>query len=81
MTRSNDRKIVVVTGVCGGRPVLEGTRIEPRHIVSKITDVESIYEVMDDYDLTLKEVGRMVFFHDECENALVDLPISILSAA
>lgn len=54
--------IVTVEGVCGGRPVIRGTRIEPRHIVPAIWAGESVEEAMGAYGLTREQVGAAIAF-------------------
>ena len=45
-------------GVCGGRPVIKGTRIEPHHVVNYGT----LEETMSDFNLTREQVIECYHF-------------------
>lgn len=54
----NYRYIGVTEGVCGGRPIIVGTRIEPSHIANYGT----INDITRDFDLTREQVKEAFSF-------------------
>lgn len=55
----NEYKYIGVTeGVCGGRPIILGTRLEP----AKIVNYGTVKESMEDFDLTEEQVKECFKF-------------------
>lgn len=50
--------IGITHGVCGNRPIILGTRIEPNQVVKYGTPEE----VVEDFDLTLEQVKECYWF-------------------
>lgn len=56
----NYLSLEVKEGVCGGRPVIKGTRIEPKHIVNYGT----VQEILEDFPyLTKQQVEEAIDYH------------------
>lgn len=64
--------IVSKENVCGGRPTIKGTRIEPWHIANYGT----VDEIAKDFSLTQEQVKKAIIFYrenkDVCEKYRVE---------
>jgi len=57
-----DRVISIRAGVCGSRPVLDGTRIPVHTILQRIKAGETLDFIADDFDVGVKQVERVKLY-------------------
>jgi uncharacterized protein (DUF433 family) len=63
--------IVRISGVCGGRPIVAGTRISVRTIVERVSLGDSPEQIMEDYPpLTLAQVYDALSYYHENKAAI-----------
>jgi uncharacterized protein (DUF433 family) len=53
-----DKVICIRAGVCGSRPILDGTRIPVHSILRRIKAGENLEFIADDYEISLDQVER-----------------------
>lgn len=68
------RYIVRDTKICGGEPVIKGTRVTLRTILTSLAEGASIQEILDDFP-TLKEEDVRAAIAFAAASAEEDLPI------
>ena len=60
------KRIVRVPGVCGGRPVIKGTRIDVVHMVGMLKAGETVESIVEAYDwLTPDDIKACQLYADE----------------
>jgi uncharacterized protein (DUF433 family) len=77
------RYIVSSPGVCGGRPIVKGTRIDARHIASCLRAGESPAEVVESFSglVTLEAVEEAARLEGEFGEEFFEEPYLPLSVA
>ncbi|MBC8263998.1 MAG: DUF433 domain-containing protein [Anaerolineales bacterium] len=63
--------IVRIEGVCGGRPIIAGTRINARTIAERVRLGDSPEQIMENYPpLTLVQIYDALSYHHEHKSAI-----------
>jgi uncharacterized protein (DUF433 family) len=60
-----DPKIVRVEGICGGKPTLEGHRLEAFQLWINIHYGGTTQEIADEYDLSVAQVEKAVHYIED----------------
>ncbi len=69
-----DDKIVRDSTICGGEPVIRGTRVTLRTVLSSLADGNSVEEILHDFpSLTEEDVRSVIAF--AAASAEEDLPV------
>ncbi len=71
------RRIVRNRKICGGEPVVKGTRVTLRTVLASLAEGASIQEILTDFPtLTEKDVRAVIAF--AAASAEEDLPVSAI---
>lgn len=56
-------RIVQEPGVCGGEPVIKGTRVTLRTLLASLSEGDSVEEILADYPtLTVEDIRAVIAF-------------------
>ncbi len=68
-------KITRDPGICGGEPVIKGTRVTLRTILASLAEGDTIEEILEDYpSITEEDIRSVIAF--AAESSKEDLPVS-----
>jgi len=66
--------IIRDTKICGGEPIIKGTRVTPRTVLASLVEGVSVGEIPDDFP-TLTEVGVRAVIAFAAASAQDDVPV------
>lgn len=68
-------KITRDPGICGGEPVIKGTRVTLRTILASLAEGDTIEEILEDYpSITEDDIRSVIAF--AAQSSKEDLPVS-----
>jgi uncharacterized protein (DUF433 family) len=62
---NGDTRIVIDPAICGGKPVIRGTRMPVTLVVGSLAGGMSFEQVQQEYDLTLEDIRAALKFVGE----------------